>query len=108
MDGDDSITVVARWGEQLHVRWITEASSSSPRAAATYVAKYATKCSDDLGLGNIGEIESRAETSGHLVALVAAAQRPANTRCKLVATPSAAAPICRAARLPAWPKGREF
>ncbi|MGH2827711.1 MAG: replication initiator [Actinomycetota bacterium] len=75
MDGDDSITVVARWGEQLHVRPITGASSLSPRAVAAYVAKYATKCSDDLGLGNVGEVESRADTSGHLVGLVRAAQR---------------------------------
>ena len=47
----------------------------SPRAVAAYVAKYATKCSDDLELGNIGYIESRADSSNHLVALVRAAQR---------------------------------
>lgn len=73
--GEEHTTLVARWGDQLDVRSITGSSSMSPRAVAAYVAKYATKCSDDLGLGDIGEIESPADTSGHLVALVRAAQR---------------------------------
>jgi hypothetical protein len=75
MDDTEETTLVARWGKQLHVRAISGSSSLSPRAVAAYVAKYATKCSDDLELGNIGEIESRADTSSHLVALVRAAQR---------------------------------
>jgi hypothetical protein len=75
MDGDEHTTLVARWGEQLNVRSIAGNSSLSPRAVAAYVAKYATKCSDDLELATIGEIESRADTSSHLVALVRAAQR---------------------------------
>lgn len=74
MDGGERTTLVARWGEQLHVRPIAGSSSLSPRAVAAYVAKYATKCSDDLGLGGIGEIGSRVDTSRHLVALVRAAQ----------------------------------
>jgi hypothetical protein len=75
MDGDEHTTLVARWGEQLNVRSIAGSSSLSPRAVAAYVAKYATKCSDDLELGNIGEIQSGADTSSHLVGLVRAAQR---------------------------------
>ena len=75
MDRDGRTILMARWGDQLNVRSITGSSSMSPRAVAAYVAKYATKCSDDLGLGSMGETESSAGTSGHLVALVRAAQR---------------------------------
>jgi hypothetical protein len=75
MDGDAHTTPVGRWGKQLNVRSISGSSSLSPRAVAAYIAKYATKCSDDLGLGEIVEIQSLADTSRHLVGLVRAAQR---------------------------------
>lgn len=66
--------LTARWGKQLQVRPIVGSGSLSPRAIAAYVAKYATKCSDDLGLDQM-VIESRADTSSHLVDLVRAARR---------------------------------
>jgi hypothetical protein len=75
MDSDEDTTLVGRWGKQLNVRSISGSSSLSPRAVAAYIAKYATKCSDDLGLGEIVEVQSQADRSGHLVALVRATQR---------------------------------
>lgn len=69
-------SVVARWGEQLEVRAIEGAGSAlSPKAVAAYVAKYATKSSDNLGLRETGGLRAQAETDRHLVLLVSAAQR---------------------------------
>jgi hypothetical protein len=39
-----------RWGEQLHLRPIAPEGETAPEAAAAYLAKYATKSADDLGL----------------------------------------------------------
>jgi hypothetical protein len=51
--GDQGVTLVARWGEQLDVRHITEADDAGELSAeqvAGYVAKYATKSTEALGV----------------------------------------------------------
>jgi hypothetical protein len=53
VDEDQAVTLVARWGEQLDVRHITEASDNGELSAeqvAGYVAKYATKGTEALGV----------------------------------------------------------
>jgi hypothetical protein len=79
---------LARWGEQIDVRVIAagddasvdgspdtpSSSSRSSRAVANYVAKYATKSTDDAGLldrrlTGLGDLEARGVT-GHLRRLV--------------------------------------
>ncbi|OYV64244.1 MAG: hypothetical protein B7X07_06930 [Actinobacteria bacterium 21-64-8] len=80
----------ARWGRQLDVRVINarevdgDASSSSEsrrssRAVANYVAKYATKSTDDLGaldrrLTSLDDLDAR-NVSAHLARLVTTAWR---------------------------------
>jgi hypothetical protein len=52
-DEDQDVTLVARWGEQLDVRHITEAGDNGELSAeqvAGYVAKYATKSTEALGV----------------------------------------------------------
>jgi hypothetical protein len=53
VDEDQGVTLVARWGEQLDVRHITEAGDEhelSAEQVAGYVAKYATKATEALGV----------------------------------------------------------
>ena len=53
VDEGQGVTLVARWGEQLDVRHITEASNEGELSAeqvAGYVAKYATKSTEALGV----------------------------------------------------------
>ena len=54
VDKDQSVTLTARWGEQLDVRQITEAGDDdrelSAEQVAGYVAKYATKATEALGV----------------------------------------------------------
>jgi hypothetical protein len=63
VDEDQDVTLVARWGEQLDVRHITEAGDEQELSAeqvAGYVAKYATKSTEALGVTldhRIGEVE---------------------------------------------------
>ncbi len=63
VDEDQGVTLVARWGEQLDVRQITEAGDEGELSAeqvAGYVAKYATKATEALGVTldhRIGEVE---------------------------------------------------
>jgi hypothetical protein len=63
VDEDQDVTLVARWGEQLDVRRITEAGDErelSAEQVAGYVAKYATKATEALGVTldhRIGEVE---------------------------------------------------
>jgi hypothetical protein len=50
---DQGVTLVARWGEQLDVRHITETGDEQELSAeqvAGYVAKYATKATEALGV----------------------------------------------------------
>jgi hypothetical protein len=52
-DQDRGVTLVARWGEQLDLRHITEAGENGELSAeqvAGYVAKYATKATEALGV----------------------------------------------------------
>jgi hypothetical protein len=53
VDEDQGVTLTARWGEQLDVRHITEAGDEhelSAEQVAGYVAKYATKATEALGV----------------------------------------------------------
>jgi hypothetical protein len=63
VDEGQEMTLVARWGEQLDVRQITESSDEGELSAeqvAGYVAKYATKATEALGVTlnhRLGEVE---------------------------------------------------
>jgi hypothetical protein len=65
IDEDQGVTLVARWGEQLHVRHITpddgqEDKRLSAEQVAGYVAKCATKSTEAVGVTldhRIGEVE---------------------------------------------------
>jgi hypothetical protein len=53
VDEDQGVTLVARWGEQLDVRHITETGDEGELSAeqvAGYIAKYATKATEALGV----------------------------------------------------------
>jgi hypothetical protein len=53
VDEDQGVTLVARWGQQLDVRHITETGDEQELSAeqvAGYVAKYATKATEALGV----------------------------------------------------------
>jgi hypothetical protein len=53
LDGDQDVTLTARWGEQLDVRQITpddDDNELSAEQVAGYVAKYATKATEALGV----------------------------------------------------------
>jgi hypothetical protein len=79
VDEDQGVTLVARWGEQLDVRHITEAGDDrelSAEQVAGYVAKYATKSTEALGVTldhRIGEADlEELEVSAHVAELVRA------------------------------------
>jgi hypothetical protein len=63
VDEDQGVTLLARWGEQLDVRHITEAGDEGELSAeqvAGYIAKYATKATEALGVTldhRLGEAE---------------------------------------------------
>src|SRR5215207_10122053 len=75
VDGDQDVTRVARWGAQLDVHHITEATAEGELSAgqvAGYIAKYATKGTEALG------VTSRPR---------AAATRPPWVRCGRLGSP---------------------
>jgi hypothetical protein len=79
VDEAQGVTLIARWGEQLDVRHITEAGDEhqlSAEQVAGYVAKYATKATEALGVTldhRIGEAElEELELPAHVVELVRA------------------------------------
>jgi hypothetical protein len=78
---DQGVTLVARWGEQLDVRHISEAGDTddqelSAEQVAGYVAKYATKSTEALGVTldhRIGEVELEGlDVPAHVAELVRA------------------------------------
>jgi hypothetical protein len=78
-DEDQGVTLTARWGEQLDVRHITEAGDEGELSAERvtgYVAKYATKASEAVGVTlyhRVGEVElERLEVPAHVAELVRA------------------------------------
>jgi hypothetical protein len=78
-DEDQGVTLVARWGEQLDVRHITEVGDGKELSAeqvAGYVAKYATKSTEALGVTldhRVSEEElERLDVSAHVAELVRA------------------------------------
>jgi hypothetical protein len=78
-DEDQAVTLVARWGEQLDVRHITEADDEGELSAeqvAGYVAKYATKSTEALGVTldhRVGEVELESlDVPAHAAELVRA------------------------------------
>jgi hypothetical protein len=79
LDEDQAVTLVARWGEQLDVRRIREAGDETELSAeqvAGYVAKYATKATEALGVTldhPIGEVELEGlDLPAHVAELVRA------------------------------------
>jgi hypothetical protein len=80
LDEDQGVTLVARWGEQLDVRQITEAGDDdrelSAEQVAGYVAKYATKSTEALGVTldhRVGEVELESlDLPAHVAELVRA------------------------------------
>jgi hypothetical protein len=79
VDEDQGVTLVARWGEQLEVRYITEVGDEGELSAeqvAGYVAKYATKATEALGVTldhRIGEVELEdLDVPAHVAELVQA------------------------------------
>jgi hypothetical protein len=80
LDEDQGVTLVACWGEQLDVRHITEAGNDdrevSAEQVAGYVAKYATKSTEALGVTldhRIGEVELEGlDVPAHVAELVRA------------------------------------
>jgi hypothetical protein len=80
VDEEQSMTLVARWGEQLDVRHITEAGDDerelSAEQVAGYVAKYATKATEALGVTldhRLGEVELEGlDLPAHVAELVRA------------------------------------
>jgi hypothetical protein len=94
LDEDQGVTLLARWGEQLDVRHITEAGDEGDLSAeqvAGYVAKYATKATEALGVTldhRIGEVELEGlKVPAHVAELVRAcfelAARPSLNRLRL-------------------------
>jgi hypothetical protein len=80
VDEDLGVTMTARWGEQLDVRHITEVGDDerelSAEQVAGYVAKYATKSTEALGVTldhRIGEVELEGlDVPAHVAELVRA------------------------------------
>jgi hypothetical protein len=79
VDEDQGVTLVARWGEQLDVHQITETGDESDLSAeqvAGYVAKYATKATEALGVTldhRISEAElDELELPAHVAELIRA------------------------------------
>jgi hypothetical protein len=79
LDEDQGVTLIARWGEQLDVRHITDAADENELSAeqvAGYVAKYATKGTEALGVTldhRVGEIELEGlDVPAHVAELVRA------------------------------------
>jgi hypothetical protein len=79
VDQDRGVTLVARWGEQLDVRHITEATDEGELSAeqvAGYVAKYATKSTEAVGVTldhRVGEVELEGlDVPAHVAELVRA------------------------------------
>jgi hypothetical protein len=76
VDEDQDVTLTARWGEQLDVRHIDadEGGELSAEQVAGYVAKYATKGTEALGVTldhRIGEVELEGlEVPAHVAELV--------------------------------------
>jgi hypothetical protein len=92
---DQGVTLIARWGEQLDVRNITagddQAGELSAEQVAGYVAKYATKATEALGVTldhrlSEGELEEL-EVPAHVAELVRACfelgSRPSLARLRL-------------------------
>jgi hypothetical protein len=79
LDEDQGVTLTARWGEQLDVRHITEAGGDKELSAeqvAGYVAKYATKGTEAVGVTldhRVCEVELEGlDVPGHVAELVRA------------------------------------
>jgi hypothetical protein len=79
VDEDQGVTLVARWGDQLDVRHIAETGDErelSAEQVAGYVAKYATKATEAVGVTlnhRIGEVDlEELEVPAHVVELIRA------------------------------------
>jgi hypothetical protein len=81
VEEDQGVTLMARWGEQLHVRHLTRDDGQDDKRlladqVAGYVAKYATKSTEALGVTldhRIGEVELEdVDLPAHVAELVRA------------------------------------
>jgi hypothetical protein len=79
LDEDQGVTLIARWGEQLDIRHINETDDDKELTAeqvAGYVAKYATKSTEALGVTlshRIGEAElEELDVPAHVAELIRA------------------------------------
>jgi hypothetical protein len=79
VDEAQGVTLTARWGEQLDVRHITDAGDEQELSAeqvAGYIAKYATKATEALGITldhRLGEVELEdLDLPAHVIELVRA------------------------------------
>jgi hypothetical protein len=93
LDEDQDVTLTARWGEQLDVRHIggDEGGQLSAEQVASYVAKYATKGTEAVGVTldhRVGEVELEGlDVPAHVAELVRACwelgARPSLARLRL-------------------------
>jgi hypothetical protein len=93
VDEDQGVTLIARWGEQLDVRHVDgdDGEELSAEQVAGYVAKYATKSTEAVGVTldhRIGEVELEGlEVPAHVAELVRACwelgARPSLARLRL-------------------------
>jgi len=93
VDQDQGVTLIARWGEQLDVRHIDsdDGGELSAEQVAGYVAKYATKGTEALGVTldhHVGEVELEGlDVPAHVAELVRACwelgARPSLARLRL-------------------------
>jgi len=94
VDEDQGVMLTARWGEQLDVRCITEAGDEGELTAeqvAGYVAKYATKATEALGVtldhhlsdGDLDELEVPAHVAELVRACWELGARPSLRRLRL-------------------------
>jgi hypothetical protein len=94
VDEDQGVTLVARWGEQLDVRRITESGDEGELSAgqvAGYVAKYATKATEALGVtldhrlgdGDLDDLEVPAHVAELVRACWELGARPSLRRLRL-------------------------
>jgi hypothetical protein len=95
LDNDQSVTLIARWGEQLEVRRIScqdgDETELSAEQVAGYVAKYATKATEALGVtldhrlseGELDELEVPTHVAELVRACFELGSRPSLARLRL-------------------------
>jgi hypothetical protein len=94
VEDDKGVTLIARWGEQLDVRQITDSGDDEELSAeqvAGYVAKYATKATEALGVtldhriveGDLNDLDVPAHVDELVRACFELGRRPSLVRLRL-------------------------